>query len=106
MEIHSSSLAFIPQGHNAKNKTDDSLASDKFKDSQQNQKSLPLPPPEPTQKSFKASDFEQLSDEINKQQNNPGNRRTANALNAYAQQGNQALKSQRSDLISGIDLFA
>jgi len=106
MEIHSSSLAFIPNGQNTKNKTDNTLRTNSPKDNQQNQAIPTLPPPEPTPKSFNANDFKQLSDEINKQQNSPTNKRTANALNAYAQQETQALKSQRSGLISGIDLFA
>jgi len=105
MEIHSSSLAYVPNGQNANNKTDDSLRTDTSKDSQQNQATPALPPPEPTPKSFNPNNFEQLSDEINKQQNSSTNKRTANALNAYAQQETQALKSQRSGLISGIDLF-
>ena len=69
MEIHSSSLAFTPNGYNAKNKAADSVALDKLGDNKKNQSSSTLPPPEDTHKNVNLSDFEQLSDNINKQHN-------------------------------------
>ena len=105
MEIHSSSLAFIPAGNNASNKHDGAPHSNN-NDSVDSQKSLTLPPPEEIEKSFNAKDFQQISDDIEKQQNRPTNIRTAHALDAYTQQNIQPLKNQRSELITGIDILA
>ena len=107
MEIHSSSLAYIPNRSNANSNNDASQTVNKKSDhdNQKNQSALPLPPPQPVEKSFKATDFDALSNKINKQQNAPTNSRTVQAVNAYVQQDTQTLKNQRSELISGIDLF-
>ena len=106
MEIHSSSLAFITTGNNAnKNKPDETGLSNN-KDSVDSQKSLTLPPPNETEKSFNANNFQQLSENIEKQQNRPTNSPAARALDVYTQQSIQPLKDQRSELISGIDIFA
>jgi hypothetical protein len=105
MEIHSSSLAFIPAGNNATNKHGETPLSSN-NDSADSQKNLTLPPPKATEKSFNAKDFRQLSENIEKQQNRPTNFRTAHALDAYTQQNIQPLKNQRSELITGIDILA
>ena len=105
MEIHSSSLAFILPENNATNKHDETRLSNK-NDSVDSKKSLTLPPPKETEKSFNAKNFQQLSEDIEKQQNRPDNSPTARALDAYTQQNIQPLKNQRSELISGIDIFA
>ena len=105
MEIHSSSLAFIPAGNNATNKHDETRVSKNI-DTVDSQKSLTLPPPKQTESSFKAKDYQQLSEDIEKQQNRPTNYPTARALDVYTQQNIQPLKDQRSELISGIDIFA
>ena len=103
MKIHSSSLAFIHAGNNGTNKQDESPLSNNGR--VDSQKSLTLPPPKETEKSFNATDFQQLSENIEKQQNRPTNSRTARALDVYTQQNIQPLKNQRSELISGIDIF-
>ena len=105
MEIHSSSLAFIPAGNNATNKHDETRLSSNS-NSVDSLKSLTLPPLEKTEKSFNAKDFQQLSDDIEKQQNRPTNSSTVRALDAYTQQNTQSLKNQRSELITGINIFA
>ena len=105
MEIHSSSLAFIPAGNNAAKQHDETRLSSN-NDSVESQKSLPLPPTKEIEKSFNARDFHQLSEDIEKQQNRPTNFRTAHALVAYTQQSIQPLKNQRSELITGIDILA
>jgi len=105
MEIHSSSLAFIPAGNNAANQHDETRPS-KNKDRVETQKSLTLPPVTETEKHFNARDFHQLSEDIEKQQDRSPNLRIARALDAYAQQSIQPLKNQRSELITGIDILA
>ena len=105
MEIHSSSLAFIPARNNAANKHDETRLST-TNDRVDNQKSLILPPLQETEKRFNAKDFQQLSEDIEKQQNRPTNSRTARALDVYTEQNTQLIKNQRSELISGIDFFA
>ena len=105
MEIHSSSLAFIPAGNNAAKHHDETRLSSN-KDSVESQKSLTLPPAKETEQRFNAKDFHQLSEDIEKQQNRPGNFQTARALDAYNQQSIQPLKNQRSELITGIDILA
>ena len=105
MEIHSSSLAFIPARNNDANKHDNTNLSNNT-DRVDSQKNLILPPPKEAVKSFNASDFQQLSEEIEKQQSRPTNPHTARALDVYTQQNTQPLKNQRSELISGIDFFA
>ena len=105
MEIHSSSLAFIPARNNSANKHDETHLSTK-NDRVNNQKSLIHPPLPETEKRFNAKDFEQLSEDIEKHQNRPTNSRTARALDVYTEQNTQLIKNQRSELISGIDFFA
>ena len=104
MEIHSSSLALIPARNNATNKHDETRLSNN--DRVDSQKSLILPPLQETEKNFNAKEFQQLSEDIEKQQNRPTNSHTAHALDVYTQQNTQLIKNQRSELISGIDLFA
>jgi hypothetical protein len=105
MEIHSSSLAFIPAGNNAAKKHDKTLQSI-TNDNVESQKNLTLPSPKETEQRFNAKNFHQLSEDIEKQQNRPANFRTARALDAYTQQNIQPLKNQRSELITGIDILA
>lgn len=99
MEIHSSSLAFIPAGYNAKNKKDESQSSVN-KDSPQALTSLP--PPKKVKDLSKITDFQELSNEIKKIDNKPSKL----AVNAYIQQNIEPLKNQRAELAPSIDLFA
>lgn len=101
MEIHSSSLAFIPAGYNKNNKSNANSALPKDKDT--------LPAPQRTQRvenNFKAEDVKLLSDNIQKQEKTATNTRTSRALNAYIQENTQPLKDQRTELVSRIDVFA
>jgi len=106
MEIHSSSLASIPSGYNARHKNDESRLIkivEKNLQGQQN-KSLILPPPVKIDETSQAYEFQDLTDKINQQQQ-PVNSRTSRALNSYIQENVKPLKKERSELISGIDYF-
>ncbi|NOR71151.1 MAG: hypothetical protein GQ532_15875 [Methylomarinum sp.] len=101
MEIHSSSLAFIPAGYKGNNKNNESSALPKEKEI--------LVAPQKTSRvdnNFKSEDVKLLSDNIEKQEKNSTNTLTARALNAYIQENTQPLKDQRTNLVSGIDFFA
>jgi len=109
MEIHSSSLTFTPISHNVKNRNDEAqqLANNsKVKDNIQNQPVLSLPSPKTSKVDFKRTDLQQVSAELEKQKKSTTNSQNSRALNAYIQENIQPLKNQRTELISGIDLFA
>lgn len=109
MEIHSSSLTFTPIGHNVKNRNDEAqqLANNsKVKDNVQIQPVLSLPSPKTSKVDFKTTDLQQVSAELEKQKKSTTNSQNSRALNAYIQENIQPLKNQRTELISGIDLFA
>jgi len=108
MEIHSSSLTFTPIGHNVKNRNDEAQLSSnsKVKESIQIQPVLSLPSPKTSKVNFKTTDLQQISAELENQNKSTTNSQNSRALNAYIQENIQPLKNQRSELISGIDLFA
>jgi hypothetical protein len=108
MEIHSSSLASTPIGHNVKNRNDEVRLSSnsKVKDKTQIQPVLSLPSPKTSKVNFKTTDLQQISAELENQKKSTTNPQNSRALNAYIQENIQPLKNQRSELISGIDLFA
>ncbi len=107
MEIHSSSLATIPAGYKARHKNDETrlvniveknIDSDKIDSHRQ---SVPNTENDTT----KTKELQRLTDRINQQQNRPMNSRTSRAINSYVQENIKPLKNDRSELISGIDLF-
>ena len=100
MKIHSSSLAYIPTGYQPKNTKKQEVESIQ---ALAPQSSLL---PSKIEKPFEIKSFQQLSSTIESQPISSSNSRQARALNAYAQESIKPLKTQRSDLISNIDLFA
>lgn len=107
MRIHSSSLAFIPAGYNSKNRNEpsSSLDSQKAKNTEPNSLSSGSNTSQ-LDKKIDAPTLELISNNIEQQKKVLSNSRTAYAVNAYIQENTQTLKTQRSELISGIDLFA
>ncbi len=107
MEIHSSSLAFNPSGFNAKNRNDQSL--DSTTDSEtadvnnqaNSSASLSIAPADTS----KLPQLQKITDDIQQLQQTPTNTRTARAVNAYTQENAESLKTQRAELISGLDIF-
>lgn len=102
MEIHSSSLAFIPNSYQPKESKKQEI------ESQQHQIPQSLPLENAIEKPFDAKSFQQLTTVIEESQHisAPTNARTARALNAYTLESIQPTQTQRSELISNIDLFA
>ncbi len=101
MEIHSSSLAFIPSGYTRNNNSNEEHVLSK------NKKTLPAEQPgKRVDNNFKAEDIKLLSNKIEEQEKTVINTRITRALNAYTQENTQALKNQRTELVSGIDFFA
>jgi len=106
MEIHSSSLAFIPAGFNGKNENDQPQTSNNRKENTTEISTVSSSQKIRTvDEKNNLSKLQLISDDIEQQKKTPSNSRTANAVNAYIQESSQSLKSQRADLISGIDLF-
>jgi hypothetical protein len=107
MEIHSSSLRFIPVNENPRknNNTRDSSTQSK-KDAPQNKTTLAAPRAEAiATNNFETRTVQNLTDDIEKQKNTSTNSRNSHALNLYVQESTQLLQKQRSDLISNIDFF-
>lgn len=104
MEIHSSSLSFIPTRIEAKKKNDNQQSSpdeDRFKKPapstpQSLEKSTPM---------LKVADVELLSSDIESLKSPIKNVQPNRALNAYIQENIQPLKNQRSELVSRIDFY-
>ena len=106
MKIHSSSLAFSPINLNQKTgkrsnaqNNDPSLLKDN-QSQKVNQPSSPDPIKKTLNKANLAIDF------INKNIIKPTDSRTLRALSAYNQEFNAPLQDQRTQLISGIDIYA
>jgi len=104
MEIHSSSLSFIPKGVEAKKKNDnqqstprdDSLKKPVSNNPQSLTKSTNI---------LNVTDVEHLSNSIESLNNPIKNVQSNRALNAYIQENIQPLKNQRSELVSGVDFY-
>jgi len=107
MEIHSSSLASIPSGYSPKNRNDPSQLSDSNRENKAESSTVSSPAnTKAVDTKFDIPKLQLISDDIEQQQKPPTNSRTAHAVNAYAQESSQALRNQRSELVSGIDFFA
>ncbi len=107
MKIHSSSLAFIPSGHKAANRNDQSQSLNSSKENSTETSSLSSSlPVNAVYEKTNLPKVQLISDDIEQLQKTPPNSRTAYAVNAYIQENSQTLKNQRSELISGIDVFA
>jgi len=106
MQIHSSSLAFVPSGHSANNRTNQSQLSNKTQEKQLESSVSSSPDTQKVDKKNDAPTLQLISDSIEQQRKVPSNSRTARAIGAYTQESTQSLKNQRSELVSGIDLFA
>jgi hypothetical protein len=100
MEIHSSSLAFIPNGYHPKN------TKKQETESIQHQAPQSLALVERIEKPVETKSFQQLTTIIESQQTILTNSPTARALDAYVQESIKPLKTQRSEFISSIDFFA
>ena len=105
MEIHSSSLTFIPARYNTKNRNDQSPSTNI------DQETTPSSVSSSSQmstvdKKNDAPTLELITNKIEQQRKVLSNSRTTHAVNAYIQQNEQPLKAQRSEFVSGIDLFA
>ena len=106
MEIHSSSLAFIPAGYNAKNRNDQAQVSNTKKEtSVQTDLITSSSAPLTHDNKNNVTKIQLITDDIDQQKKTPVNSRTARAVNAYIEQNSEPLKMQRSELISGLDLF-
>jgi hypothetical protein len=115
MRIHSSSLAFSPIGFNqqvgksnsAQNKSekDELLVSKDSKNKQLNQALLPSSTPDEIRKTL---DNAGLGLDSTKQVNliKPIDSKTSRALSAYSRELNSPLQDQRTQLITGIDIYA
>ncbi len=106
MKIHSSSLAYIPSGYKTANRNDQSQSSDSRKEYSAETGPASSQMDNAAYENINLPMVQLISDDIEKQQKTLPNSRTAYAVNAYAQENSQTLKSQRSELISGIDIFA
>lgn len=107
MKIHSSSLAFVPSGHKAANRNDQLQPTNSRKEN--SAETRPLSSSLPVTAAYEKANLPKvqlISDNIEQLQKTPPNSRTAHAVNAYIQENSQTLKNQRSELISGIDIFA
>ncbi len=102
MKIHSSSLTSIPSGYIAKNRNDSPQTLIEKKDKPVDARSVAPP----TQLVKNETDLPSILGAIEQRHLKPSNSRTAHALNAYIQENSQPLKSQRSELVTGIDTFA
>ncbi len=107
MEIHSSSLAFVPNRYKTDNRNDQAQTQASRQDSQADitvdglsadveNNSLP-------EKNI--PQLQKINDQLQEQNNNPQNTRATRAITAYQQENSIALKSERQQLLSGIDLF-
>jgi hypothetical protein len=104
MEIHSSSLSFVPNRVEAKKKndnqqstpSDDGLKNPASNNPQSLEKSTPI---------LKVADVELLSNDIESLKSPIKNVQSNRALNAYIQENIQPLKNQRSELVSRIDFY-
>ncbi len=105
MKIHSSSLTIIPAGYSAKNRNDQSPSTNKDQETTPNSVSSSSLI-STVDKEFDAPTLDLITNNIEQQTKVLSNSRTAFAVNAYIQQNTQPLKAQRSELVSGIDLFA
>jgi len=105
MEIHSSSLAFIPAGFNGKNRHDSSQLSNADKETRIESIEVLPSTTKAVEGKKNIPQLQKISDDIEQQQKTPSNSRTARAVNAYIQENSEPLKTQRSELISGLDLF-
>ena len=105
MEIHSSSLAFIPAGFNGKNRNDPSQFSNADKVSRKENSEVLSSTTETVDVKTNIAKLQKISDDIEDQQKTPSNSRTARAVNAYILESSESLKTQRSALIPGLDLF-
>ncbi len=104
MKIHSSSLTFTPSGNNSRSKQ---LPPSAEKENKTAAVSLSLPSEAArVDKKMDAPTLDLITKNIEPQIKVLSNPRTAYAVNAYIQENSQTLKNQRSELISGIDLFA
>lgn len=115
MKIHSSSLAFTPIGFNQqvgknnsaqnKNEKDELLASRDSKNKPLNQAILPSSTPDEIKKTLDNAGFG--LDPI-KQVNliKPIDSKTSRALSAYSRELNSPMQDQRTQLITGIDIYA
>lgn len=107
MEIHSSSLTFIPASHNAKERNDQSTATNNNTEDKASTDSLSSPSYTNTvDKKIDAPTIDLITNNIEQQRKVLSNSRTSSAINAYIQENAQSLKTERSELVSGIDLFA
>lgn len=106
MEIHSSSLTSIPVDYKGKNRLNQPQARTNKESSIDNQRTSASQTVNALDKKNSISKLKLISDNIEQQQKTPTNSRTARAVNAYIQENSQTIKNQRSELISGIDLFA
>jgi len=104
MEIHSSSLSSIPQGFNGKNRNDQSQVAITAKESSEGPEALTSTPKAVDVKA-NIPKLQKISDDLAQQHKTPTNSRTSRAVNAYIQESSESLKTQRSELMSGLDLF-
>ena len=106
MKVHPSSLSFSPINLNQKTgkgsdaQNDDLSLSKEAKNQTINQRSSPDQIKKTLNKANLAIDF------INKNIIKPTDSRTLRALSAYNQEFNAPLQDQRTQLISGIDIYA
>ncbi len=107
MEIHSSSLAFVPNRYKTDNRNDQAQTPASRQHKQANiavdglsadVENNPLPEKNVPQ-------LQKINDQLLKQINNSQNTRASRAITAYQQENSIALKSERQQLLSGIDLF-
>lgn len=101
MEIHSSSLTYIPSRVKTKNKNEVQNESSLKKEEPINQQLIIK-----NNDLFKATDLDKISSDIKNQTKHPMSTRSSRALNAYIQENIQPLKNQRSELVSKIDIYA
>jgi len=107
MKIHSSSLAFIPASHNAKERNDYSTATTNKAENKVSTHSLSSPSPANTvDKKIDAPTIDLITNNIEQQRKVLSNSQTSYAVNAYIQENAHSLKTERSELVSAIDLFA
>lgn len=106
MEIHSSSLTSIPVGYKGRNKHNQPQTRPNKENSIDDQRSSASQAVNALDKKNSIAKLQLISDKIEQQQKTLTNSRTARAVNAYTQENSQILKDQRSELVSGIDLFA
>ncbi len=103
MEIHSSSLAFVPNKPSANKRNDPSESLNSKQETPST--GAASASTDNTRRQTDVVQLQKISDELKQQNNSSTHTPNARAINAYQQESSLSLRNQRSQLVSSIDLF-